>query len=86
MKIWKFPLKVGSLQTINMPLNAQILHLASQSNQPNLWALVDENAGLECRNFATYGTGHPMPSLDYGQYVGSYTLDNGEFVFHVFEV
>jgi hypothetical protein len=87
MRIWKFPLDVNDLQTISMPHNAQILHVASQSNQPNLWALVDENAPtVDARRFVTYGTGHPMPDDNYGHYVGTYQMHGGQLVFHVFEV
>jgi hypothetical protein len=85
MKIWKFPLNVEDAQTINMPLNAEILHVAAQTNTPNLWALVDENADLEPRHFVTFGTGEPMPENGYGSYVGTYQLHDGALVFHVFE-
>jgi hypothetical protein len=87
MRIWKFPLDVNDLQTIPMPHNAQILHVASQSNQPCLWALVDENAStVDARRFVTYGIGNPMPDDNYGHYVGTYQMHDGQLVCHVFEV
>ncbi len=51
-----------------------------------LWAMVDEKAGITLRTFATYGTGNPMPDGNPGEYVGTYQINRGALVFHVFEL
>ena len=84
MRIWKFPLQVASLQTIEMPAGARILSVQTQFGRPELWALCDETAPLSERRIAVYGTGQPMPNV-YGKYVGTFQLDGGHLVFHAFE-
>ena len=84
--IWKYTLKTTDAQTISMPANARILSLQTQFGIPCLWVMVDPAAAPEPRQFFTYGTGHkiiePISNL---QFVGSYQLDGGALVFHVFE-
>ncbi len=83
MMIWKFGLAVEDRQIVMMPDGAHILSIQTQGDGPQLWAMVDESAPSVQRAFATYGTGHPMPSTP-GQHQGTYQL--GPLVFHVFEV
>lgn len=85
MRIWKFNLAVTDMQCIAIPQGAKLLSVQTQRDLPQLWALVDEKAPIEHRNFATYGTGNPMPDVDIGGYVGTYQIQGGAFVFHVFE-
>ena len=85
MQIWKFPLNVTDLQSHPIPEGAQLLAVQTQDDMPQLWALVDEKAPIVHRNFATYGTGNPMPDGDPGVYVGTYQIRGGALVFHVFE-
>lgn len=81
--IWKFPLRLAGVQTINMPDCAKVRHVAVQHILgPQLWAEVDPTAKTEPRNFAIHGTGQPI--ADNEQYVG--TFHQGEFVWHVYEV
>lgn len=81
--VWKFPLAVEDTQTIDIPKGAYLLHVAAQSDVPCLWALVNPEAATEQRTFTTVGTGHPVALND--AYVGSYQLDEGAFVGHLFE-
>jgi len=81
--IWKFPLKVQQ-QEIQMPIGAVVLHVEAQYERPCMWALVDPEAATERRVFFTIGTGHRLP-IDHVHHVGSYQLQNGAFVGHVFE-
>lgn len=86
MKIWKWDLAVADLQSLSLPKGAKLLTVQAQYGRPVLWALVDVMAPAECRVFAAYGTGNPMPDGDPGAYVGTYQLRDGAMVFHVFEV
>jgi len=82
--IWKFTLGVTDEQTVHLPYGAAVLHVAVQRGVPCLWAIVDPEAEKEPRVFLTFGTGHPVPDSP-GNYLGSYMLDGGGLVFHVFE-
>lgn len=84
--IWKYPLQVTDSQTVAMPKASRILTVKTQAGQPCLWAWVDSEAPLEKRTFETFGTGHPMPSSRAREHIGSYQLNGGALVFHVFEV
>lgn len=87
MKIYKYPIALESQQRVKMPAEAQILTLQMQNGQPCIWALVDENASLVPRTICTYGTGRQMPTekAEIGHYIGTYQLEAGALVFHVFD-
>ena len=84
MKIFKWALETKDSQVIEMPAGAVILSLQMQHGMPHIWALVDESKDNEKRAFVTYGAGNRMPENP-GAYIGTYQLDFGAFVFHVFE-
>lgn len=88
--IWKFTLEVTDRQAIEMPAGAEILdvqiqRISDDSRLLCLWAIVDSRAEREMRSIAIVGTGNPM-SLDLSaeDYIG--TVQDGMFVWHVFEV
>ena len=85
--IWKFELETTNTQTIEMPKDAQILSIETQSETPVLYALVDTDNELEQRLFEVFGTGHKI-MYDMGvtrEYIGTYKMRNDRLVFHVFE-
>ena len=85
--IWKFPLKDGDVQRIEMPKGAQILTVQRQYEQPCVWAIVDVDDGslTEMRVFEVHGTGNPLPDEKGVEraYVG--TFQQPPFVWHLFE-
>jgi hypothetical protein len=83
MTIWKYRLVVEDEQTLEMPIGAIPLCVQIQSAKPYLWALVDDYKKKEPRKFITRGTGHEFNEV--GKYIGTYQLQNGMLVFHVFE-
>lgn len=84
--VWKFPLALAETQEVAMPIGADILHLEVQNGRPCLWALVDPGADEEIRRFMIVGTGHGIPLRSNKQrHVGTFLVEDGEFVFHVFE-
>lgn len=85
--IWKFPLQYADKSTVAMPKGAKVLCVQSQREVPCVWAIVpDINAEVtQERTFAIYGTGHEHESIG-GEYVGTFQLQGGALVFHVFEV
>ncbi len=85
MKIYKYPLKVTDEQTVRLPVDSEILCTQIQHGAPYIWALVNEESQLtEERTFITHGTGHQC-SQKIGAYLGTYQLEGGAFVGHVFE-
>jgi hypothetical protein len=86
-KIFKYPLKVVDEQVLSLPLGAKILCVQSQLGEPKLWALVDPDAPQENRVIRTHGTGHPVADTNHNLfYLGTYQLQGGHVIFHVFEV
>lgn len=86
-RIWKFPLALTDVQTLKMPQGARILAVQTQDNTPCMWAVVDPEEDTEPRTFLTYGTGNPMPNHELSDtHRGTYQLNDGALVFHVFEV
>ena len=88
-KIWKFPV---SFNTINldrfelaMPGGARILKLDIQRNEPQFWVLVNPANEIELRRFRILGTGQPFEDLNDLEYIDSYQVNGGQFVWHVFE-
>lgn len=92
--IWKFELQTVDRQVIKMPLGSKILTVQTQNDVPVLWALVDTDmAPQEDKVIDVYGTGNDVDFLSDGyifpdterEYIGTYQLDGGSFIGHVFE-
>ena len=59
-----------------------------QKDVPTLWAIVEidkpkSSIPLERRTIVILGTGMTFDKK--GSYIGTYQIDNGNYVFHVFE-
>lgn len=87
-QIWKFPLKTIQEQTIKMPSEFEFLALQVQNNRPCIWCVVNPSPEeVEDVTFYTLGTGHNISKevQDNSFYIGTYQLDGGGLVFHVFQ-
>lgn len=84
MTIWKYELEVTDKQWVNMPEGAKILTVQIQNGRPCLWAIVNPKNKPEERVIETYGTGNPFKEFE-RSYIGTYQLQGGSLVFHVFE-
>lgn len=75
---------------LSMPANAKILTVQVQFEKPYIWALVDTEGKNRDRHFRLIGTGHnhnfELDPYKIEQYVGTYQIDGGASVFHLFEV
>ena len=82
--IYKFPLVVTDWQSISIKGLVEILTVQVQHGQPQLWALVDlaDDAPTTAVQIVTLGTGHPVETV--GKYLGTYQLNGGQLVLHVF--
>lgn len=85
--IYKYTLpETADVQIVRMPVDFQILTLQLQHGVPTIWALVDDNdPPVVARKFRTIGTGHDFrDSAEFPVYVGTFQINGGMFVFHVF--
>lgn len=83
-KIFKYPLEVTDTQFIEVPKGAAILTVQAQKDIPCIWAQVDPDMPLIKRRILTYGTGHPIDPTEAKHYIGTYQINGGHLVFHVF--
>lgn len=82
--IWKYQFKLNlNPFNIDLPVRAQILSIQSQENIPTMWALVDDKALVEQRQFCVVGTGQHV-EFENLIYVGAFQMP--PFVWHLFEV
>lgn len=82
--IWKYSLRIDGEQTLDVPEGAEALTVQVQNGTPCLWMRIDPAAPMTLRKIITHGTGHPVPETT-GRYVGTYQIDGGDLVFHVFD-
>jgi len=69
-----------------MPVQAEILKVATQKGFPCMWVMVDPDAHKEARSFTTIGTGHGInTSVGELKYLDTYQTDDGYLVWHLFE-
>jgi hypothetical protein len=82
LTVWKYPLPPVELIELDMPHGARVLTVQKQGTNICMWALVNPAHELERRGFQIIGTGHEIESV--GEYVGTFQVEGGAFVFHVF--
>ncbi len=83
--IWKYSLEIVVSQDVQMPEGATLVHVAAQYDGPCVWALVEpEGRVVVNRRIYIHGTGHWIMD-PIATYVGSFMLQNGAFVGHVFD-
>ena len=70
-------------QTIEIPLNGEILSAQFQNSILCIWVLVNPSEETKPRYFEIYGTGNPFEIGDNRKFIG--TLQDGSFVWHLFE-
>lgn len=82
--IWKFGLALDDIVELAMPRYARLLTVQMQRGIPHLWAVVDTDQPVVKRRFRVFGTGHQM-DLDHSNYIGTFQINGGSLVFHLFE-
>jgi len=85
MQIWKHPLKIEQMQTIQIPQGATVLCVQAQNGLPCVWFKCDPDNDLMPRRILTFVTGEECEGKGAGHYIGTYQLGGGSFVAHVFE-
>lgn len=80
--IHKYHLQLEGVQTVDMPLSAEILHVGlDPQGAPCLWAIVETEMPTDDVTIYIVGTGHPMPT-GCSKHLGSFVQT--PFVWHVF--
>lgn len=82
--IWKYDVPARDTFQLLLPEGAKVLSVGVQGGQPRLWVLVDRDAAPEARWFVVCATGERVIQ-DLGQFIGTFQLENGALIFHVFE-
>lgn len=82
--IYKYQLEVTDEQVIKMPAYAEILTVQIQDGIPCIWVAVNTVFADRDYKIRTIGTGNPIEKEFKGRYIGTYQLQNGSLVFHVF--
>ena len=87
MTIWKYPVPVQDEFTVDMPPGAKVLSVQVQRDEPQMWAMVEEESygGKQRRRFRVIGTGHPISRDEILSFIGTFQLRGGALVFHLFE-
>lgn len=83
--IWKTDLEVVGLQTLSLPVGAEILSVQAQYDMPRIWYECNPAVRKENRTFHTFGTGASVPENKHLDYLGTYQVHDGDMVFHVYE-
>lgn len=85
MTIHKYDLALSEVQFIPLPLNAKILCVQMQKTKPRLWVVLDPDQPTLMRLILTLGTGQKADQAVGTAYIGTYQLQGGDLVFHVFD-
>lgn len=88
-RVYKYEVPIQDQFALQLPVGAQVLTVQTQyGDAPRLWALVDaDSAVTELRSFILRGTGHDIEEpVDRLIHCGTFQLQDGALVFHVFEV
>jgi len=84
--IWRYILPRGEYVPLELPRNAQFLHLHQQNDSEiGLWFLIDTQESKVVRYFTTAMTECAAPPLA-AKYLGTVHLEGGSLAVHVFEV
>ena len=87
-RIWKYTFDSHDVQSSwYIPKDAMVLHIREQHGHLCIWMLVETENDNELRTFKMTGTGtHIDFDTNKAVYLGTGFMDNGNFVFHIFEV
>lgn len=87
--VWKYGVPNKGEFSVMMPKGAEVLSVQEQPHLGpaaiNMWALVDTEAEKTMRKFFVIGTGHATGTKRLGRSVGTFQLDRGRLIYHLFE-
>lgn len=83
--IYKYEISIKDTTFIDMHIGAEILTVQPQGDSVFIWAIVAPTNKMEYRSFVVYETGYPMRDANH-KYIGTFQIDLGTLVFHLFEL
>lgn len=83
--IYKYVLWPEPTNNILIPRDGKIISIQIQNDKPVMWVLVDPIKPEIKRTFEIIPTGLKF-DYDCKEYIGTFQVDGGSLVFHVFEV
>lgn len=83
--VWKFPLSFRGVTEHQLPVGARVLKAAVQEGAITLWIALDPRRATEARQFGVYATGEHLP-IGAKSHVDTVLIEDGAYVFHVFEL
>ena len=81
--VWKYH-AAGQAFSLNLSKSAEFLFTCEQDNIGYMWFAVDPGAPTEQRYFKCITSSGVVPM--FGKYRGSFMVDRGAYMFHIFEV
>lgn len=85
MTIWKYELPTHPSEPLRLPANAKFLSVQEQNNRPVMWFAIETKEPTDDRYFLLAVTGGYLPT-NYKSYLGTFQLNHGTFVGHLFEL
>ena len=82
--VFKYPVPFADHFNVETHEGARPLSVQIQRGEPQVWMLVDTKAPKVRKRFRLAGTGHPI--RDAVLFVGTFQVDGGTLVFHLFEM
>jgi len=86
LAVWKYPFDLKDEVVLLIPGGSKVLHIAMQGLIPCMWVLVDPERTKKEFRFKIFGTGVPIEQESMGFHVGSFFMDGGQFIWHVFQL
>lgn len=83
--IYKYRIEIHDSIEVMMPQGAKILTVQEQHGMATIWAIVDTDRTDVKRVLQIVGTGHDLTDRIMGDYIGTFQIDSGNLVFHVFD-
>jgi len=83
-QVWKFEIPECDAFNINAPGEIKWLDAQVEHGIPFVWGVVSTDSPPISHVLFLRGTGHPFTGQE-GDHIGSFQLDNGALVFHLFE-
>jgi len=83
--IWKYNVKIDDVQKVQMPMASKLLSVQVRHGMVAIWAMVNPEQQMVLRTIQMAGTGHDMSDRIMGDFLGTFQIENGALVFHVFD-
>ena len=82
--IWKYPIEIADQQYLELPTSAEILSVQTQFDSVYVWVKLNPTVTRTARQLRLFGTGQLVPDSGL-RFVGTFQIQGGHLVFHLFE-